>query len=94
MTKELTKLPSHYALFIIGTLIIVNIIIITINFRKIFDPNENPFFIILVITSVGLLIGVYGILHLGLAKVYHYNPSEFLLKKIFNKKQRHYPGLW
>ena len=94
MNDKLLKPPSYYALAITGILVLINIIIIAINFRKLISPGEKPYVTILVITCIGVLIGIHGILHLGLEKVYHYNPVEFLYKKVFNKKQRYYPGLW
>jgi F0F1-type ATP synthase assembly protein I len=77
--------PSYYALAVTGVLLLLNIFIIIKNFKKI--TTERPYNLIILITAIGLLAGIHGILHLGLEKVYNYNPIQFIQKKIFNRKQ-------
>ena len=80
MKNKFMMAPSYYALAFTGVLLLINIVIIIKNFKKL--TNERPYHIIILITALGLLAGIHGILHLGLEKVYNYNPIQFIQKKI------------
>ena len=83
--NDFTKVPSYYALALTGILLLINFIIVIKNFKKL--RTETPYHIIRLITAIGVLVGIHGILHLGLEKVYNYNPLKFIQKKFFTRKQ-------
>lgn len=87
--------PSYYALLVTGTLLLINVVIIVKNYKKII--TEKPYHIILLVTCIGLLAGIHGLLHLGLEKLYNYNPIFIIKKKVNNlfnrkRKQNVYPN--
>ena len=69
----LTK-PSFYALSITGILILAILVTIALNFRQL--CTRSPECLIKMISLVGLLIGIHGLLHLGLEVAYNYNPMD------------------
>jgi len=66
---------SFIALAIQG-LIILTIIVLVIKNRKEINKVEA----INILIFIGILIGVYGLLHLELEKSYNYNPLELLIR--------------
>ena len=83
---------SYYILGIIGLLLLVNIILIIINIKNF--QKEIPYKIIITVSLIGFIIGIYGLIHLGIKKVYYYNPLIFMKQKVFNKKQKKYKKLY
>jgi heme/copper-type cytochrome/quinol oxidase subunit 4 len=83
---------SYYILGIIGLLLLINIILIIINIKNF--QNEIPYKMIIAVSLIGLVIGIYGLMHLGAKKVYYYNPFVFMKQKVFNKKQKKYKKLY
>ena len=69
----LTK-PSFYSLVFTGFLILLLMIIVFSNINRL--NHLTPEKLIKVISLVGILIGVHGLLHLGFEVVYNYNPME------------------
>jgi hypothetical protein len=69
----LTK-PSFYSLAFTGFLILLIMLIVFSNINRL--NHLSPEKLIKVISLIGILIGVHGILHLGLEAVYNYNPME------------------
>ena len=70
-------IPSFYAHIINTVLIIFAIIILYKNYSKI--SRLEPYKLLILILLFTLVIGVHGISHLGLEKIYGFNP--FLLDK-------------
>ena len=66
--------PSYYALIFTGGLILLSFIHLFKHFSRI--KNLTPEIQIKLFSSVGILIGVHGLLHLGLETIYNYNPLE------------------
>ncbi len=66
--------PSFYALIITG---ILSLVVLVKGLRLKTGPKAS----IHIISIVGILIGVHGLLHLGMEHVYNYNPIELFLDK-------------
>lgn len=67
----LTK-PSFWANGIQGLLILVLLIVMCMWWNDIKNKYEK----IIIISLLALVIGVHGLLHLGLEKIYDWNPLE------------------
>ena len=85
-TRDFKMAPSYYDLLVTGTLLLINIVIIVKNYKKLM--TEKPYHIILLISFIGILAGIHGILHLGLEKLYNYNPIQIIKRKFFNNEKR------
>jgi len=83
---------SYYILGFIGLLLLVNIILIIVNIKKL--QNELPYKMIIAVSLIGFAIGIYGLIHFGAKKVHYYNPIIFMRQKVFNKKQKKYKNLY
>ncbi len=68
--------PSFYALGITG-LILLFVFIYSIRYCSQISEGSVYLFLIVMIL-IGILIGVHGLLHLGLEKVYGFNPLKSL----------------
>jgi hypothetical protein len=64
--------PSFYSLLLTGVIWFVLVVIFVRNYS--FFKNSRPDKMIEVISLIGLVIGVHGLLHLGLESVYNFNP--------------------
>jgi hypothetical protein len=73
MHPMLTK-PSFYSLLFTGVIWFVLVVIFVNNYS--FFKKSRPDKMIEVISLIGLVIGVHGLLHLGLESVYKFNPME------------------
>lgn len=62
------KKPSFYSLVLTGLLILIAIVMMFQNWKKIDRVNA--------VLLIGILIGVHGLLHLGFEAYYKYNPLE------------------
>jgi len=69
---NLYLIPSYYAHMLCGLLLIIAFIIFCMNFSKIKNLEPYKFIILLLCFSIGL--GIHGLSHLGLEKIYNYNP--------------------
>ena len=69
--------PSLYAHFLHSILLVISILLVFCNFRKII--NLEPFKIIVLLLFFSLVIGLHGISHLGLEALYGYNPLRMFL---------------
>ena len=69
---SILRKPSFWANVIQGFLILLLLIMIWIWWKDIKSKYER----IIIISLLGLVIGVHGLLHLGLEKTYHWNPLE------------------
>ena len=66
--------PSFYALALTGFFYLFIILAAYKNWSQL--KNLSGYKIIKLLSLVGILIGVHGLLHLGLENVYNYNPLE------------------
>lgn len=73
MHPMLTK-PSFYSLVITGFIWFLVVILFFNNYTQI--KNKNPDRLIEIITLIGILIGIHGLLHLGFESIYKFNPME------------------
>jgi hypothetical protein len=69
----LTK-PSFYSLVITGFIWFLVVILFFNNYTQI--KSKNPDRLIEIITLIGILIGIHGLLHLGFESIYKFNPME------------------
>jgi len=90
--NKTTRSSSYYILGIIGLLLLVNIILIIVNIKNF--QKEIPYKMMIIVSLIGLSIGIYGFIHSGAKKVYYYNPYMFMKQKVFNKKQKIYQNLY
>lgn len=67
--------PSFYALAFTGILYLFIMIILVKKWNTL--NKLEPYKLITVLSLIGILIGVHGIIHLGLEKVYNYNPLDY-----------------
>jgi len=75
----LTK-PSFYALLFTGFIWVIIVAIFVRNYS--FFRNSQPDKLIVVVSLIGIIVGVHGLLLLGLESVYGFNPME---QSIFRK---------
>ncbi len=73
MHPMLTK-PSFYSLVITGFIWVVVVILFFNNYTQM--KNKNPDRLIEIITLIGILFGIHGLLHLGFESIYNFNPME------------------
>lgn len=66
--------PSFYALALTGFFYLFIILTVCKNWNQI--KNLSGYKMVKLLSLVGILIGVHGLLHLGLENVYNYNPLE------------------
>ena len=69
--------PSFYAHVINGLLLFIAFILLYRNYSKII--HLEPYKLIILTLLLSLTIGIHGLSHLGLEKVYHYNPMSMIL---------------
>ncbi len=73
MHPMLTK-PSFYSLVITGFIWFVVVILFFKNYTQM--KNKSPDRLIEIITLIGIVIGIHGLLHLGFESIYKFNPME------------------
>ena len=66
--------PSFYSLLFTGVIWFLLVAIFLKNYS--FFKNSRPDKLIEMISLIGLVIGVHGLLHLGMESVYGFNPME------------------
>ena len=71
--------PSFYALAITGMISLILVLLVVNNFKLIKNLPIDK--LILVISLVGMVIGIHGLLHLGMEAVYNYNPIDMFLTR-------------
>lgn len=71
--------PSFYAHIANGLLLFLSFIIIVVNYNKIKNLETVTLLLFLLIISIS--IGIHGLMHLELERVYGYNPISFLFTK-------------
>jgi hypothetical protein len=72
-------MPSFYAHIINGIVLLIAVIILLKNYKKI--SNLEPYKIIILTLIFSICIGVHGLSHLGLEKNYNYNPMNINYNK-------------
>lgn len=70
---NMLKKPSFWSLVVTGIMILYILIKLIIG-RNGKDEEDPMFMIIMILLTV--VFGIHGLLHLGLEKVYDYNPIE------------------
>jgi len=70
-------IPSFYSLLLTGVIWFVLVIIFFKNYS--FFVKSRPDKMIEIVSLIGLVIGVHGLLHLGLESVYGFNPMIHLI---------------
>lgn len=73
--NKIFLLPSVYAHIINGVLLFIAFIVFYNNYSKI--SNLEPYKLIILLLIFSLAVGVHGLSHLGLEKIYNYNPLSF-----------------
>jgi len=68
-------MPSFYAHIINGLLLFAALVLLYKNYSKIRNLDSYSLIILTLLFSIG--IGIHGLTHLGLEKVYNYNPISF-----------------
>ena len=68
---------SFYSLFLTGIIYIIVLFLFVQNFQQI--KKMKPIKLIQILSLIGILIGVHGLIHLGLESVYNFNPIEQML---------------
>jgi hypothetical protein len=69
--------PSFYAHIINGLFLLFAFILLYKNYSKII--HLKPYKLIILTLLLSLTIGIHGLSHLGLEKVYDYNPMTMIL---------------
>ena len=72
MNQNIYKYPSYYAHIMNGLLILFAIILLYKNYTKI--SNLEPYKLIILTLGFSIGFGIHGLSHLGLEKIYNYNP--------------------
>jgi len=71
--------PSIYASTISGFLILIALVIVLRNIKKL--QKIDTYKLIILVLGFSLVIGVHGISHLGLETIYGYNPMLLLSRQ-------------
>jgi hypothetical protein len=79
MEKKIYQAPSFYAHIINGLLLFFSFILVYVNYSTI--RNLDPIYLLIIILMISISIGIHGLGHLGLEKVYGYNPITILFTK-------------
>jgi len=77
MTGSIYENPSFYAHVINGSLLLSAFILFCKNYSKI--RGIEPYKLVMMVLLFSLVSGVHGISHMGLEKLYHYNPLQGLI---------------
>jgi hypothetical protein len=70
--------PSFYAYIFNGLLLMVAVIVMYINYSSIVKLEPYKIIILALLFSIGF--GIHSLSHLGLEKVYNFNPLETIYK--------------
>ena len=66
--------PSIYAHFLNGLLLMVSLLILYTNYSSI--TKSEPYKIVILVLLFSIGFGIHSLSHLGLEKVYNFNPLE------------------
>ena len=70
--------PSFYANGMNGLLLFIALIIIVLNYSKFTRLEAYPGSTLYLILLLSIAVGIHGISHLGLERIYGYNPIKYL----------------
>jgi uncharacterized membrane protein len=70
--------PSFYAHGMNGLLLFIALIIIVLNYSKFTRLEAYPGRTLYLILLLSIAVGIHGISHLGLERIYGYNPIKYL----------------
>lgn len=70
--------PSFYAHTINGILLFIALIIIITNYSKLIRLEAYPGRTAYLILMLSIAVGIHGISHLGLERVYGFNPLKYV----------------
>lgn len=70
--NNIYSVPSFYAHLFNGLFLMVAIIVLFVNYKNISKLETHKYIILVLLFSIGF--GVHSISHIGLEKVYGYNP--------------------
>jgi uncharacterized membrane protein len=70
--------PSFYANGMNGLLLFIALIIIVLNYSKFTRLEAYPGRTLYLILLLSIAVGIHGISHLGLERIYGYNPIKYL----------------
>ena len=70
--------PSFYAHGMNGLLLFIALIIIVLNYSKFTRLEAYPERTVYLILLLSIAVGIHGISHLGLERIYGYNPIKYL----------------
>jgi uncharacterized membrane protein len=70
--------PSFYADGMNGLLLFIALIIIVLNYSKFTRLEAYPGRTLYLILLLSIAVGIHGISHLGLERIYGYNPIKYL----------------
>lgn len=68
--------PSYYALALTGVFSLIVVLLFIQNYSSF--TKMTPYKLVKLLSHIGILIGVHGLLHLGLEMAYNFNPMELL----------------
>jgi hypothetical protein len=74
--EKIYQAPSFYAHIANGLLLFLSFIVIFVYYTQIQNTDFTIRLILILLISIS--IGIHGLMHLGLEKVYGYNPISFL----------------
>lgn len=69
--------PSFYSHILNGLLLLIAALLLIKNYSNI--SKSEPYKLIVLSLLFSLAIGVHGLSHLGLEKIYNYNPVKLML---------------
>ena len=79
MEKSIFSLPSVYTHILNGILLFIAFILFCKNYSKI--SRLEPYKLIILTLLFSMCVGIHGLSHLGLEKMYGLNPLSILLQK-------------
>lgn len=68
--------PSYYALALTGVFSLIVVVLFIQNYNSF--TKMTPYKLVKLLSHMGILIGVHGLLHLGLEMAYNFNPLELM----------------
>lgn len=71
--------PSFYSHVINGLILLIALVLLIKNYSNI--SKSEPYKVIILTLLFSLAIGIHGLSHLGLEKIYSYNPVKLMFFK-------------
>lgn len=70
--------PSFWALALTGILSFIVFVLLIRSWSSVVRLGTSK--MIVLISMIGMLVGIHGLLHLGMESVYNYNPIEMMIR--------------